>query len=111
MEIKEFDVLALDYMMPDTNGVELCRILRAGERHKSVPIVMLSFVAEKGAGAIEAGVDVVLRKAIRHSIPLQSLCSVLDRGLTGDFPPPVDELPRFDGRVLLVEDNIINASR
>lgn len=37
-----YDVILLDYMLPDSNGVEVCKILRNNGKTKTLPIVFLS---------------------------------------------------------------------
>jgi two-component system phosphate regulon response regulator PhoB len=41
------DVVLLDLMLPVLNGLEVCRELRAGERTRMIPIVMLTAKAEE----------------------------------------------------------------
>jgi two-component system, OmpR family, phosphate regulon response regulator PhoB len=41
------DVILLDLMLPGLNGLDVCRELRAGERTRNVPIVMLTAKAEE----------------------------------------------------------------
>jgi two-component system phosphate regulon response regulator PhoB len=41
------DVILLDLMLPILNGLEVCRELRAGERTRTIPIVMLTAKAEE----------------------------------------------------------------
>src|SRR5262245_22088531 len=36
------DLVLLDLMLPGLNGLEICRELRAGERTKEIPIIMLT---------------------------------------------------------------------
>lgn len=48
------DAVISDVMMPLMNGVELCRRLKADQRTRDVPVVLMSAVDEsrtKGAGA------------------------------------------------------------
>src|SRR5207249_834343 len=41
------DVILLDLMLPGLGGLEVCRELRAGERTRHVPILMLTAKAEE----------------------------------------------------------------
>jgi two-component system phosphate regulon response regulator PhoB len=41
------DLIILDLMLPIRNGLEVCRELRAGERTRTIPIVMLTAKAEE----------------------------------------------------------------
>ena len=41
------DLLLLDIMLPDQNGLEICRELRADDRLKALPIVFLTAKAEE----------------------------------------------------------------
>jgi two-component system phosphate regulon response regulator PhoB len=41
------DLIILDLMLPVLNGLEVCRQLRAGERTRSIPILMLTAKAEE----------------------------------------------------------------
>lgn len=62
IEQRDFDVIVLDRMLPDGDGLELCASLRA--RHEDVPILMLtarSEVPERVAG-LHAGADDYLGK-------------------------------------------------
>lgn len=40
------DLIILDIMLPVLDGTKLCWILKKGEKHKSIPIIMMS--AKKG---------------------------------------------------------------
>src|SRR5271154_6785371 len=41
------DLIILDIMLPGLNGLEVCRELRAGERTREIPIIILSAKAEE----------------------------------------------------------------
>lgn len=53
------DLIILDYLLPDTNGIELCRYFKQDSLNRSVPIIMYS--AENKlthmVTAYEAGAD------------------------------------------------------
>lgn len=39
---KVFDMILLDVMMPEMDGFEMCRILKADKKHKNIPVIFLS---------------------------------------------------------------------
>ncbi|MDH3445982.1 MAG: response regulator, partial [Deltaproteobacteria bacterium] len=53
------DVILLDYMMPKMNGLEVVRRLKAHEKHKSIPVILLTAKAaqEDKAAGLDAGAD------------------------------------------------------
>ncbi|MFZ5438027.1 MAG: response regulator transcription factor [Patescibacteria group bacterium] len=60
------EVILLDVMMPELNGLETLKKLKADEKHKSIPVVMLTNVgsSEKDSeAALEAGAVAYLVKA------------------------------------------------
>jgi DNA-binding response OmpR family regulator len=42
VEVEEPDLLILDLMMPDVEGLEVCRRLRAEEQYQDLPILIVS---------------------------------------------------------------------
>ena len=53
------DIILLDYMMPKKNGLEVIKALRQSERHKSVPVILLTAKAsqEDKVAGLDAGAD------------------------------------------------------
>ena len=53
------DVILLDYMMPKMKGLEVVKALRLSERHKSVPVILLTAKAsqEDKVAGLDAGAD------------------------------------------------------
>jgi two-component system phosphate regulon response regulator PhoB len=53
------DLLILDIMMPDLNGMQICRIIRADARLQQVPIIFLTAKAEESdrISGFETGCD------------------------------------------------------
>src|SRR5262245_25685604 len=62
LRARSFDVVVLDLALPDGNGVELCRSLRA--LSNVVPVLMLTAHSEVGTrvGSLDAGADDFLGK-------------------------------------------------
>lgn len=53
------DLVILDVMMPDLNGLQICRMLRADAKLKKVPVIFLTAKAEEGdrIKGLEIGAD------------------------------------------------------
>ena len=63
------DAVLLDIMLPDTNGIELCRELRALPETESVPIIMISAIMPPMTReATEAGANAYLSKPINLKV-------------------------------------------
>ena len=54
---EEPDVILLDIMLPDGNGIEICRELRAQEKWKDVPVIMISAHVGGGHGSRSDGLS------------------------------------------------------
>ena len=78
------DVIVLDLRMPGMSGVELCERLKANERTKSIPIVLLTGAdPEEARRAQRAGAQALVRKPFS---PLD-LLTVVER-VAGRSPVP-----------------------
>lgn len=58
------DLVLLDIMMPDTDGLEACRVLKQTEETRLIPVVLLTALTalEDRVAGIEAGADDFLHK-------------------------------------------------
>ena len=52
---RDFDLVLLDVMMPDVDGYEVCRTIRADSRHDDMPVIFLT--AKGGGEALGEGFD------------------------------------------------------
>jgi DNA-binding response OmpR family regulator len=86
---KQPDLIVLDLMLPQIDGLEVCRLLRANDSTSAIPIIMLTARAEEAERIVglEVGADdyiakpfspnelvarvrALLRRAQRHDAPL-----------------------------------------
>lgn len=69
------DMIILDLMLPKMDGTEVCRELRAGERTRSVPILMLTAKAEETDQVVgfSMGADDYVTKPFSVKVLLQRL--------------------------------------
>jgi len=58
-EAEQPDAILIDYMMPDLDGPETIRRLRANPATASIPVVMLTAMAAPGGAPADAGLGVV----------------------------------------------------
>src|SRR5690349_9699546 len=78
-ETGEFDAIILDVMMPDIDGYEVTRRLRANPRTAGVPILILTARAQAADfdSAIEAGADAYLAKPFEAELLNRRLSEML----------------------------------
>ena len=69
------DLVLLDLMLPSLDGLEVCRQLRAGERTRSIPILMLTARAEETDQVVgfTMGADDYVTKPFHMKVLLQRL--------------------------------------
>jgi two-component system, OmpR family, phosphate regulon response regulator PhoB len=78
------DLIILDLMLPSLSGLEICRELRAGERTRDIPIVMLTAKAEETDQVVgfSLGADDYVTKPFSVKVLLQRI-KALQRRLEG----------------------------
>ena len=118
-----FDLAIIDLMMPEMDGLELARIIKADQLISETPLILLSSVGLRGHRdlAPELGFSAYLTKPVRQSQLFDCLVSLVNQ--TPPRPPEpaaplAPHLPRSSmrprtvpdrhGRVLIAEDNIVN---
>jgi len=61
------DLFIIDYIMPDVDGIEACRLLKSDEDTKGIPLILLTAsdtTSVKRAAGLESGADAFLTKPI-----------------------------------------------
>jgi len=56
------DCILLDFVLPDKNGSEVCRLLRASSVTRTVPIVLLTAHAKEKISGLQSGADYFVQK-------------------------------------------------
>lgn len=81
-----FDLISTDVMMPHLDGYELTRALRASERHRDTPIVMVTSRGERidRVRGFDAGVDEYITKPHDRQELLQAVARLLGRRAAGN---------------------------
>ena len=76
---KMFDIVILDFHMPDTDGVQLARMIRAEPAFAGVPLVMMTSVGDMGdrEEMQKIGISVLLAKPVKAAQLRDALLSVL----------------------------------
>ena len=82
------DLVILDIMMPDLNGIQVCRILRADPRLARVPIIFLTAKAEEAdrISGFETGCDDYVCKPFSTKELVLRVQSVLRRAVEEPLP-------------------------
>ncbi len=75
------DLIILDLMMPEPNGFEVCRMLRADPKYSRTPIVIFTAMgdSESKATALEAGANEFLTKPFRVEDLMQKIKSLIEK--------------------------------
>jgi two-component system alkaline phosphatase synthesis response regulator PhoP len=83
------DLIVLDLMLPDVDGLEVCRLLKANSRTTHVPIVMLTAKGEEAdvVAGLERGADDYVTKPFSPRVLLARVRAVMRRRASG----PVEE--------------------
>ena len=60
------DLIVLDIMMPEVNGIELCKLIKANQHIRHIPIMMVSALSDKGTkrDSSNAGAEDFLTKPV-----------------------------------------------
>jgi two-component system sensor histidine kinase/response regulator len=106
------EAAVIDLRMPEMDGLELARAIKAAPRLRGARLILLSGAHIMTQEAKAAGIDAVLSKPVRQSILCNQLVNSLSRAAK-----PYQQAPRarptagsvaYGGRVLVAEDNEIN---
>jgi two-component system, sensor histidine kinase and response regulator len=116
--ISKYNLILVDWRMPEIDGIECVKIFRAMDGAENVPIIMLTaFGGDREVVlAKEAGVDYFLTKPVKQSLLFDTIMDVFNypeaMHSSLDEREIIRELVNFEHlagvRILLAEDNRIN---
>jgi DNA-binding response OmpR family regulator len=82
MLIKEFrpDLVVLDVMLPDINGMEVCRLVRSDKTMDDVRVICISGMVEEERiqQLRDAGANDFLKKPFDTETLIERICQLLD---------------------------------
>ncbi|MGI9373123.1 MAG: PleD family two-component system response regulator [Hyphomicrobiales bacterium] len=115
------DIILLDVMMPEMDGIEVCKRIKASSQTQHIPIVMVTALdtPEDRVRGLEAGADDFLTKPVndlalfcrvRSLLRLKMITDELrTRGSANTGPGEIDPLTSdkldYPGKILLVDDS------
>jgi class 3 adenylate cyclase len=75
------DAFLLDIKLPDMNGIELCRSLRAMEPYRNAPMIFVTALDQREVlqWAVEAGADDFIQKPLHAMVLRRRLANLLQR--------------------------------
>lgn len=129
MNTSDVDIVLLDVMMPDMDGFEVCRRIKANPRTQHVPVVMITALDQPSdrVNGLEAGADDFLTKPVddvqlmarvKSLARLKSLTDELRaRAMTGqqiaieDAIRQMDKINTTGGSILIVDTDERHAER
>jgi DNA-binding response OmpR family regulator len=82
------DAIILDIMMPEMDGISLCRRIRSNPKTRHIPVLMFSALGDEAniRSAISAGADRFLLKP-RQPHDLSAIIDSTLREMTQPYPP------------------------
>jgi CheY-like chemotaxis protein len=77
----KYDLMMFDIIMPEMDGIELCRRVRARDEYKDIPIVFLTAKSREldKVKGLEAGANLFLSKPISPEKLLNIISDTIDK--------------------------------
>lgn len=108
-----YDVALLDFKMPDMDGVELARAIKADPAIFDLPLALLTSSGAERGPSRDAGIAVYMTKPVRHRRLRDALRQMLSSRDSGTRPEALRGRGVLDDqalrpRLLVAEDNLVN---
>jgi DNA-binding response OmpR family regulator len=71
------DVIILDKQLPGVNGVTVCKNLKADDKTRNIPVIMISALTGTKEAALAAGADDYIEKPFNMHIILKKVSELL----------------------------------
>jgi two-component system phosphate regulon response regulator PhoB len=86
------DLLLVDWMLPDTSGLEFTRALKRDRETRELPVIMLTALAEEGdkVAGLEGGADDYITKPFSPRELLARINAVLRRAMPAEGSERID---------------------
>jgi two-component system alkaline phosphatase synthesis response regulator PhoP len=99
------DLIILDLMLPDVDGLEVCRRLKQDEATRGIPIVMVTAKGEEAdvVAGIELGAHDYVTKPFSPRVLMARLRNILRRALPIDEPSPKSDRMTLMGSRLVID--------
>ena len=77
----DFDLMVVDINMPKMDGFTFCKEIRANQRHKDVPIIIISTEseAEDKMKGFKAGANLYLVKPVKADVLIENAKMLVDQ--------------------------------
>ncbi|MBL1319737.1 MAG: response regulator [Methylophaga sp.] len=103
-----FDILLLDMQMPTITGSDLAAEIRQDSAFADLKIILLSSIDLDQEQNAKGYFDLMLNKPIRQSLLYDAIATVQGRQANKIIEEVNNKLSMLAGKVLLVDDNVIN---
>ncbi|MFZ9688535.1 MAG: response regulator [Phycisphaerales bacterium] len=95
-----YDLIVLDLMLPDLDGLEICRRLKGQDRTREIPVVMLTARGEESdiVAGLEMGADDYVTKPFSPRVLMARLRNALRKAGATE---PTERIALVNGRLLI----------
>ncbi|MFM1829821.1 MAG: Alkaline phosphatase synthesis transcriptional regulatory protein PhoP [Planctomycetota bacterium] len=99
------DVVLLDLMLPDLDGLEICRRIRASDEHRRIGVVMVTAKGDESdvVSGIELGADDYISKPFSPRVLVARVKAVLRRSSDGKSSPSATKRTELANGRLVVD--------